>query len=130
MPQRFPCGGVETTCVAEGFSFFFQAEDGIRDSSVTGVQTCALPISDAAACGEPARRILVEEFVPGPETALEGVLVDGRLEVLALFDKPDPLDGPYFPEPIYPTPSRLPAPAHPPTPPCPAPAPPPLGPPF
>src|SRR5260370_14600863 len=28
-----------------GFSFFFQAEDGIRDSSVTGVQTCALPIS-------------------------------------------------------------------------------------
>src|SRR5207237_2733957 len=28
--------------------FFFQAEDGIRDSSVTGVQTCALPISDAA----------------------------------------------------------------------------------
>jgi hypothetical protein len=64
---------------------------------------------DAAACGEPARRILIEEFVPGPETALEGVLGDGRLEVLALFDKPDPLDGPYFEETIYLTPSRLPA---------------------
>jgi hypothetical protein len=63
---------------------------------------------DAAACGEPARRILIEEFVPGPETALEGVLVAGRLEVLALFDKPDPLDGPYFEETIYLTPSRLP----------------------
>ncbi len=64
---------------------------------------------DVAACGEPARRILIEEFVPGLETALEGMLVDGRLAVLALFDKPDPLDGPYFEETIYVTPSRLPA---------------------
>src|SRR5260370_42518958 len=31
-------------------SFFFQAEDGIRDSSVTGVQTCALPISYCPPC--------------------------------------------------------------------------------
>src|SRR5438034_9269198 len=38
------------------FSFFFQAEDGIRDHCVTGVQTCALPISPAAHAGEPARR--------------------------------------------------------------------------
>ena len=62
-----------------------------------------------AACGEPARRILVEEFIPGRETALEGLLVDGELHVLALFDKPDPLDGPYFEETIYVTPSRLPS---------------------
>src|SRR5689334_23477611 len=35
------------------FFFFFQAEDGIRDGTVTGVQTCALPISvDAAATAE------------------------------------------------------------------------------
>src|SRR5205809_7443781 len=34
------------------FFFFFQAEDGIRDVAVTGVQTCALPIS-AAVCGDP-----------------------------------------------------------------------------
>jgi formate-dependent phosphoribosylglycinamide formyltransferase (GAR transformylase) len=64
---------------------------------------------DVAACGEPARRILVEEFIPGVETALEGLLVDGGLHVLALFDKPDPLDGPYFEETIYVTPSRLPS---------------------
>jgi D-alanine-D-alanine ligase-like ATP-grasp enzyme len=63
---------------------------------------------DVAACGEPARRLLVEEFIPGPEVALEGLLVRGRLQVLALFDKPDPLDGPFFEETIYVTPSRLP----------------------
>jgi biotin carboxylase len=63
---------------------------------------------DAAACGEPARRILVEAFVPGVEVALEGLLDRGRLHVLAWFDKPDPLVGPYFEETIYVTPSRLP----------------------
>ncbi len=50
---------------------------------------------------------LVEQFVPGFEVALEGILDDGRLKVLALFDKPDPLDGPFFEETIYVTPSRL-----------------------
>ncbi len=54
-------------------------------------------------------RILVEGFVSGPEVALEGLLRGGRLEVLALFDKPDPLDGPFFEETIYVTPSRHPA---------------------
>jgi biotin carboxylase len=53
--------------------------------------------------------VLVEEFVPGVEVALEGLLREGELEVLAVFDKPDPLDGPYFEETIYVTPSRLPA---------------------
>jgi hypothetical protein len=51
---------------------------------------------------------LVEQFVPGFEVALEGMLDNGRLQVLALFDKPDPLDGPFFEETIYVTPSRLP----------------------
>ena len=51
--------------------------------------------------------LLVESFVPGPEVAVEGLLQDGRLEVLAIFDKPDPLDGPFFEESIYVTPSRL-----------------------
>lgn len=54
---------------------------------------------------------LVEAFIPGIEVALEGILDNGRLTVLALFDKPDPLDGPFFEETIYVTPSRLPAPA-------------------
>ena len=48
----------------------------------------------------------VEAFIEGREFALEGILTDGRLRVLALFDKPDPLDGPFFEETIYVTPSR------------------------
>ncbi len=62
----------------------------------------------AARGGAAAREILVERFVPGMEVALEGLLDAGRLRVLALFDKPDPLSGPYFEETIYVTPSRLP----------------------
>ena len=58
--------------------------------------------------GDLAREILVEDFVPGEEVALEGLLQDGELRVLALFDKPDPLEGPFFEETIYVTPSRLP----------------------
>lgn len=54
--------------------------------------------------------LLVERFVPGPEVAVEALLRGGRLGVLAVFDKPDPLDGPYFEETLYVTPSRLPAP--------------------
>ena len=57
---------------------------------------------------EARRALLVEEFIPGREFALEGLLVGGTLHVLALFDKPDPLDGPFFEETIYVTPSRLP----------------------
>lgn len=52
--------------------------------------------------------ILVEAYVPGDEVAVEALLRGGRLEVLALFDKPDPLTGPYFEETLYVTPSRLP----------------------
>lgn len=61
------------------------------------------------ASGMPAEEqfILVEGFVPGFEVALEGLLTGGELRTLALFDKPDPLDGPFFEETIYVTPSRL-----------------------
>jgi len=60
-----------------------------------------------AACGDASGRYLVEAFVPGVEVALEGLVIDGDLQRLALFDKPDPLDGPFFEETIYITPSRL-----------------------
>jgi biotin carboxylase len=53
--------------------------------------------------------ILVEDFIPGVEVALDGLLREDGLHVLAIFDKPDPLDGPFFEETIYTTPSRLPA---------------------
>lgn len=56
------------------------------------------------------RPLLIEAYIPGIEVALEGMLDNGRLIVLALFDKPDPLEGPFFEETIYVTPSRLPLP--------------------
>ena len=52
-------------------------------------------------------RMLVEEYLPGSEVAVEGLLTDGELRVLAILDKPDPLEGPYFEETIYVTPSRF-----------------------
>jgi formate-dependent phosphoribosylglycinamide formyltransferase (GAR transformylase) len=52
-------------------------------------------------------QILVEGYIPGREVAVEGLLTEGKLRALAIFDKPDPLEGPYFEETIYITPSRL-----------------------
>jgi biotin carboxylase len=50
--------------------------------------------------------VQIEEYIPGAEYALEGVIENGRLRALAVFDKPDPLEGPFFEETIYVTPSR------------------------
>lgn len=61
----------------------------------------------ARAGRSPNEPILIERFVPGVEVAVEGILRNGRLDVLAVLDKPDPLDGPYFEETIYVSPSRL-----------------------
>jgi len=52
-------------------------------------------------------QMLVEGYLEGREVAAEGLLTDGLLRTLAIFDKPDPLAGPYFEETIYVTPSRL-----------------------
>lgn len=79
------------------------------------------PAAAAAAAGRIARMLaadprceapgvpplLVERFCGGPEVAVEGILARGRLGVLAVFDKPDPLDGPFFEETLYVAPSRL-----------------------
>ncbi len=50
--------------------------------------------------------VLIETFIPGKEYAVEGVLTDGAFQVFTIFDKPDSLDGPFFEETIYVTPSR------------------------
>jgi biotin carboxylase len=65
---------------------------------------------DVRAMRDPdAGTVLIEGFIPGQEFAVDGVLDHGTLHVLAIFDKPDPLDGPFFEETIYVTPSRAPA---------------------
>ena len=80
---------------------------GVPGHGATGASAC-VPASTSADVAE-RHTLLVESFVPGPEIALEGMLAGGELSVLAIFDKPDPLDGPFFEETIYVTPSRLPA---------------------
>lgn len=52
------------------------------------------------------QKLLIEEFIPGQEVAVEGMLTQGELSLLAIFDKPDPMNGPYFEETYYITPSR------------------------
>src|SRR5713101_3900605 len=78
---------------------FFQAAERIRR---------LLRSPEVRATREPnLDRMLVEGYIPGREVAVEGLLTEGELRVLAIFDKPDPLEGPYFEETIYVTPSRL-----------------------
>ncbi len=72
---------------------------------VAFARTAAIARDEAGEAGE--AQVLIEEYLPGDEVALEGLVTDGELHVLALFDKPDPLVGPYFEETIYVTPSRL-----------------------
>jgi biotin carboxylase len=74
----------------------------------TPEETIAAADRVRAIVGDPDAELLVERFVPGDEVAVEALLQEGRLEVLAVFDKPDPLNGPYFEETIYVTPSRKP----------------------
>jgi ATP-grasp domain/L-amino acid ligase C-terminal domain 2 len=54
-------------------------------------------------------QMMVEGYIPGREVAVEGLLTEGEFRLLAMFDKADPLEGPFFEETIYVTPSRLPA---------------------
>ena len=62
----------------------------------------------AAAERDPAEPLLVERYVPGDEVVVEGLFIHGELQVLAVIDKPDPLEGPFFEETMFVTPSRLP----------------------
>jgi biotin carboxylase len=65
------------------------------------------PIVERLGNHEERNTLLAEAYLTGVEVALEGILTDGKLSVLALFDKPDPLEGPFFEETYYITPSRL-----------------------
>ncbi|MDE2726467.1 MAG: ATP-grasp domain-containing protein, partial [Gemmatimonadota bacterium] len=108
LEQRYPCvlkpillsgsRGVIRADSPDGFIVAFRRIGRILESA-----------SDRPPSLDPdARRIMVESYMPGQEVALEGLLNGGRLRVLSLFDKPDPLEGPFFEETIYITPSRLP----------------------
>lgn len=77
------------------------------DDAMTRLRSL-LEAPDVRGLRDPANEtILVEDYIPGREIAIEAVLTDGALHVLAIFDKPDPLEGPFFEETIYVTPADL-----------------------
>ncbi|HVS07519.1 MAG TPA: ATP-grasp domain-containing protein [Candidatus Dormibacteraeota bacterium] len=100
---RFPC--VVKPLDLSGSQGVVKVEDA---ASFPRVFTRVAAIVAACRPNGMRRSVLVEDFIPGEEVAVEALLRGGELEVLAIFDKPDPLNGPFFEETIYVTPSRLP----------------------
>ena len=99
LPFEFPCVVKPTSLSA--------SRGVIRVDDVSQMKEAFARISDIlAGSSTDTPRILVEEYLPGEEVAVDGLMDKGAMHVLALFDKPDPLTGPYFPETIYITPSR------------------------
>lgn len=106
--------GIQYPCVLKPISL--SASQGVvransREEFLAGAARLKrlLESAEIQATREPnLDRMIVEGYLPGREVAVEGLLTEGELRVLAIFDKPDPLEGPYFEETIYVTPSRLP----------------------
>jgi biotin carboxylase len=78
----------------------------IRADDAAAVVTAFARVAAIVAEAEETLPLLVEEYLPGDEVAVEGIATAGGVEILAVFDKPDPLVGPFFEETIYVTPSR------------------------
>ncbi len=105
--------GLSYPCVVKPLSL--SASQGVmrvnnRSEFVTAIEHIRriLGAPEIRALNEPnLDQALVEGYLPGTEVAVEGLLDRGNLRILAIFDKPDPLEGPYFEESIYVTPSRL-----------------------
>src|SRR6266851_2325720 len=103
---RYPC--VVKPVDLSGSRGVIRADDA--DSCVAAFTRVGALVRSPDVCrpGSAPQSILVEDFIPGAEFALEGLVRGGVLETLAIFDKPDPLNGPFFEETIYVTPSRQP----------------------
>ncbi|MCB1741645.1 MAG: ATP-grasp domain-containing protein [Gammaproteobacteria bacterium] len=108
-PLPAQCVGVSFPCVVKPLAL--SASRGvIRVDDMDALQhACARirPIIAVAPPGPERSRVLLEAFIPGAEYAVEGLIDAGRLEVLTIFEKPEPLDGPFFEESLYVTPARL-----------------------
>ena len=105
--------GIQYPCVLKPISL--SASQGVvrannRDEFLVGAARLKrlLESAEIRATREPnLDSMIVEGYLPGKEVAVEGLLTEGELRVLAIFDKPDSLEGPYFEETIYVTPSRF-----------------------
>jgi hypothetical protein len=105
--------GISFPCVMKPMSL--SASQGVirantREEFLSGAARLRrlLESAEIRATREPGLdQMIAEGYIPGREVAVEGLLTDGTLRILAIFDKPDPLEGPYFEETIYVTPSLL-----------------------
>lgn len=106
-PVPFPCV-IKPLALAAGRGVI--RADNPREYAAAFARVAALLASPEIRVKKEAAtdHVLVEQYIPGCEFAAEGLMHRGRLRVLAIFDKPDPLEGPYFEETIYVTPPRLP----------------------
>jgi len=109
-----PAAEVEYPCVLK--PTFLSASQGVIRADSQGqfvgafkqiVEIISVP-SNRKKSPETRDQILIEDYIPGTEVAAEGILMNGEFKLIAIFDKPDPLEGPYFIETIYITPSRYP----------------------
>lgn len=111
-PMGTQVRGLDYPCVVKPLAM--AASRGVvrvdSEEELLGVLPRVAAIVAESAVPDERDRVLVESYLPGIEIAVEGLLGGGRLHVLAVFDKPEPLEGPYFEESYYVTPSRLPAP--------------------
>src|SRR5262245_61193273 len=105
-PRSFPC--VVKPVALSGSRGVMRADDQPSFNAAVARLRALLSSADVRGERDDAHdTILVEGFIPGHEYAVEGILHEGRLHVLAIFDKPDRLDGPFFEETIYVTPAAL-----------------------
>jgi biotin carboxylase len=74
-------------------------------TAIERVRRLLLSINDLEADAQ--RYVLIEQYIPGAEVAVEAMLTQGELHILTVFDKPDPLEGPFFEETYYTMPTRL-----------------------
>jgi hypothetical protein len=103
---QFPC--VVKPVALSGSRGVMRADDQVAlDAAVARLRTLLDSPDVRAERDADHGAAIVEGFIPGREFAVEGLVHHGRLDVFAIFDKPDPLDGPFFEETIYVTPSRV-----------------------
>ena len=93
--------------VLSGSRGVIRVDDAVSFAAAFGRIRRLLESTDVKELRDPEADVIqIEQYIPGTEFALEGVLDHGRLKPIALFDKPDPLEGPFFEETIYVTPSQ------------------------
>jgi biotin carboxylase len=106
--DRIPFPAVIKPTVLSGSRGVIRVDDAVSFATAFDRVRLLLSSPDVRELQDPEADVIqIESFIPGAEYAVEAILDHGRFRTLAIFDKPDPLDGPFFEETIYVTPSRI-----------------------